>query len=100
MNRRSVGADYLAETRKEEIFSNIGTADGEAWAEPESPYEATYPYNHVYETESGHIREFDDTKFRTRIHERHRSGSYYEIDDGGNKAVSYTHLTLPTICSV
>lgn len=87
MNRRSVGADYLAETRKEEIFSNIGTADGEAWAEPESPYEAVYPYNHVYETESGHIREFDDTKFRTRIHERHRSGSYYEIDDGGNKVL-------------
>ena len=33
------------------------------------------------------IREFDDTKFRTRIHERHRSGSYYEIDDGGNKVL-------------
>ena len=87
MNRRSVGSDYLAETRKQEIFSNIGTADGEEWAEPESPYEAVYPYNHVYETESGHIREFDDTKYRTRIHERHRSGSYYEIDDGGNKVL-------------
>ena len=87
MNRRSVGSDYLAETRKQEIFSNIGTADGEAWAEPESPYEAVYPYNHVYETESGHIREFDDTKYRTRIHERHKSGSYYEIDDGGNKVL-------------
>jgi len=87
MNRRSTGSDYLAEKRQEEIYSNIGTSDGETWAEPASPYEAVYPYNHVYETESGHIREYDDTKFRTRIHERHRSGSYYEIDDGGNKVL-------------
>ena len=88
MNRRSVGSDYLAETRKQEIFSNIGTADGEEWAEPESPYETVYPYNHVYETESGHIREFDDTKnivqeFMKDI----EVGPYYEIDDGGNKVL-------------
>ena len=87
MNRRATGTDHLAETRQAEQYSNIGTADGETWAEPSNPYEGVYPYNHVYETESGHIREFDDTKDRTRIHERHRSGSYYEIDDGGNKVL-------------
>ena len=87
MNRRATGTDHLAETRQAEIYSNIGTADGETWAEPSNPYEGVYPYNHVYETESGHIREFDDTQNRTRIHERHRSGSYYEIDDGGNKVL-------------
>jgi hypothetical protein len=44
-----------------------------------------YPYNHVLETESGHIQEFDDTPFAERIYEKHRSGTYYEIDADGNK---------------
>ena len=44
-----------------------------------------YPYNHVYETESGHIQEFDDTPFAERIYEKHRSGTFYEIDADGNK---------------
>ena len=87
INRRAVGTDHLQTTRLTELYKNIGTSDGETWAEPSNPYEGVYPYNHVYETESGHIREYDDTKNRTRIHERHRSGSYYEIDDGGNKVL-------------
>ena len=87
MNRRATGTDHLASLRQSEQYSNIGTSDGETWAEPSNPYEAIYPYNHVYETESGHIREYDDTQNRTRIHERHKSGSYYEIDDGGNKVL-------------
>ena len=44
-----------------------------------------YPYNHVLETESGHIQEFDDTPFAERIYEKHRSGTFYEIDADGNK---------------
>ena len=35
--------------------------DGTEFSEPETPYDATYPYNHVYESESGHLREMDDT---------------------------------------
>ena len=44
-----------------------------------------YPYNHVYETESGHIQEFDDTPFAERIYEKHKTGTFYEIDADGNK---------------
>ena len=44
-----------------------------------------YPYNHVLETESGHIQEFDDTPFAERIYEKHRTGTFYEIDADGNK---------------
>ncbi|MEK9698159.1 MAG: hypothetical protein VW270_20480, partial [Candidatus Poseidoniales archaeon] len=44
-----------------------------------------YPYNHVIETESGHIQEFDDTPYAERIYEKHKSGTYYEIDADGNK---------------
>ena len=55
------------------------------WNQPEIPYNATYPHNHVYESESGHIREIDDTRNNERIHERHTSGTGYEIDSKGNK---------------
>jgi hypothetical protein len=44
-----------------------------------------YPYNHVLETEGGHIKEYDDTPFAERIYEKHKSGTYYEIDADGNK---------------
>ena len=61
--------------------------DGTAFSEPEIPYDATYPYNHVYESEGGHIREMDDTKGKERIHERHASGTGYEIHPDGTKVV-------------
>jgi hypothetical protein len=56
-----------------------------SWDEPEIPYDATYPRNHVYETESGHLKEFDDTPDKERIHERHNSGTGYEIHPDGSK---------------
>ena len=55
------------------------------WNQPEIPYNATYPRNHVFESESGHLREIDDTLDNERIHERHTSGTGYEIDSKGNK---------------
>jgi len=55
------------------------------WNQPEIPYNATYPRNHVFESESGHLREIDDTLDNERIHERHMSGTGYEIDSNGNK---------------
>ena len=55
------------------------------WEEPESTYAAVYPNNHVFETESGHIKEYDDTTDVERIHEYHKSGTFYEIDKDGNK---------------
>ena len=57
----------------DETGSSIGT------------YNAVYPDNRVYETASGHIKEYDDSVFHKRIHERHTSGTSYEIDNDGNK---------------
>ena len=67
------------------IASDLDSLTGGAWSEPPSPYAAEYPFNHVYETESGHIKEFDDTANAERIHERHMSGSGYEIGPKGTK---------------
>ena len=55
------------------------------WDEPTTPYNAEYPRNHVYESEGGHIKEFDDTPGSERIHERHTSGSGFEIFPDGSK---------------
>ena len=60
------------------------------WSEPTSANAAQYPFNHVYESESGHIMEYDDTPGAERIHQMHRSGTYYEIDDSGNKTTKVT----------
>ena len=59
--------------------------DGTKFDEPETTYNAQYPYNHVYETEAGHIKEFDDTPNSERIHERHSTGTGYEINEFGDK---------------
>ena len=72
--------------------------DGTAFNEPVTPYNAQYPYNHVYESEAGHIREIDDTPGAERIHERHSSGTGYEIHPKGDKVtrVKSDNYTLTT----
>ena len=72
--------------------------DGTNFSEPETSYDATYPYNHVHESEGGHIKEIDDTPSHERIHERHSSGTGYEIGPDGTKVtrVKKDNYTLVT----
>ena len=76
----------------------IAGDDGTSFSEPEVPYKATYPYNHVLESEGGHLREFDDTPGAERIHERHSSGTGYEVHPDGTKVtrVKKDHYDLIT----
>ena len=54
--------------------------------EPEgSTYAPEYPYNNVMETESGHVKEYDDTPGAERITERHMSGTQYEVSPNGSR---------------
>ena len=69
----------------EVVDDQIAADDGGQWNEPETSYNAKYPHNHVYETEGGHLREYDDTVGAKRIHERHASGTGYEIDNDGTR---------------
>ena len=70
---------------------NIGSPNPETgeeykfWNQPAGDFNARYPFNHVYETESGHIMEYDDTPGFERISQFHRSGTNYEIDSSGTK---------------
>ena len=59
--------------------------DGTNFNEPKTTYKSQYPYNHVYESEAGHIVEIDDTPNSERIHERHSTGTGYEINEFGDK---------------
>ena len=105
-NRLAVNNTLITEhislsTRKEQRITGIPTADfnsatgaggatlaaddGTTFSQPEIPYNAEYPYNKVFESESGHIQEFDDTPDNTRIHTRHRSGTSTEISHDGSQ---------------
>jgi len=59
--------------------------DGTSFSEPETPYNASYPHNHVYESEGGHLMEVDDTPGSERLHERHSTGTGYEVHPDGTK---------------
>jgi GH24 family phage-related lysozyme (muramidase) len=67
------------------IASGIESADGSTWDQSPIPYNAQYPFNHVMQTESGHVLEFDDTPNSERIHMYHKAGTYTEIDANGTR---------------
>ena len=90
----------------DEVGSSIVASDTDSWDQPSITYNAVYPYNHVFESESGHIKEYDDSfiidkdGIRTnhyRIYERHSGGTSYEIDTAGNRIdlnmASYFNIT-------
>jgi hypothetical protein len=58
------------------------------WEEPvPGGANSKYPFNHVTETESGHVFERDDTPGAERIHNYHTSGTYDEVNASGTKSV-------------
>ena len=92
--RKAARLENIPTADFDEISPNITASDTDNWSQPSITYNAVYPYNHVFESESGQIREYDDSftidenGIRTkhyRIHERHSSGTSYEIDTAGNR---------------
>ena len=80
-------AHKVVTTKNDGVTKDVAIANVDTkWTEPSSAYAATYPKNHVFESESGHIKEFDDTTDNERIHEYHTKGTLYEIDKDGNKS--------------
>lgn len=61
-----------------------GSGGSVNYKEPADQYAAKYPYNHMYESESGHILEFDDTPGAERINIEHKSGSFIELHKNGD----------------
>ena len=67
-------------------FSVAENSD-DTWIEPKPDqiYKARYPYNHVHQSESGHLIEVDDTPGFERLHRYHRSGTFEEIGSLGQR---------------
>ena len=78
-------ADFDIVPVEEHVSTEITASDGDTWSQPVIPYAAVYPYNHVFESESGHVFEIDDTLDNERIYQAHRTGTSYEIDKDGNQ---------------
>lgn len=55
------------------------------WNQSKTPYAAEYPYNNVWQSESGHVLEFDDTPKSERVHLYHKIGTFLEIDHNGTQ---------------
>ena len=64
--------------------TSVRTVKG-SWSEPSAPYNAQYPYNHVRQSESGHIEEWDDTEGSERINREHKSGTFVEWHPDGSE---------------
>lgn len=56
-----------------------------------------YPYNKVYQSESGHIFEIDDTPNAERLHQYHRSGTFEEIHPNGDRVTKVVRDNYTTI---
>ena len=64
----------------------VAQSTGSTFDEPlvvNGTYKPTYPSNHVYSTEKGHLLEFDDTDDHQRIAITHSAGSYQEYSNDG-----------------
>ena len=72
------------EKRKNTVRQDVSVINGNPWDEPKPAYGAKYPYNQTFETEAGHLVEFDNTPGFERIHVYHKKGSFIEIDVNGS----------------
>ena len=74
---------------RQALGTGFGVAENpkDKWNEPdpEAMYGARYPYNHVTQSESGHLIEMDDTPGKERLHWYHRAGTFTEIGALGHR---------------
>lgn len=80
----------VIERRIDNLDKNVLTAKGLTWSEPHPGYNPLYPYNKAYETESGHIIEYDDTPGYERITFTHRTGSFIDLYPTGSRVDKIT----------
>ena len=90
INTPRLARGQVAETitqahRDLQISTHIIKPDLTLMSEPATPFAAKYPYNTVEESDSGHVKEVDDTPGAERIKESHRTGTFYEIHPDGTK---------------
>ena len=89
------GGDTIANT------ANTGLYAAADWFEPNPRYggattddikyldsvkmSSLYPFNHVKQSECGHVEEWDDTPSAERLHKFHKAGTFEEIQPDGTR---------------
>lgn len=74
----------IVQTKKDSQITDVESRS-HSFSEPDNPYNATYPYNQVIQTEGGHVIEIDNTTDNERIHIYHKSGTFHEISNDGTE---------------
>ena len=82
-NQKTKETIVASKTSERMTGNSFGNSNSGTWDQPQNPYNAKYPFNHVLETESGHVIEYDDTPGAERVHVYHTSGTFIEIDANG-----------------
>jgi len=84
-NRLARGLDTESKilVNKRNTTKGVKTSTGKTWDEVSTKYAAKYPFNKVTESESGHVKEVDDTEGAERLHEFHRTGTFREVHPDG-----------------
>ena len=79
-------ADEFDTTR--DIYVDLKDGGGQVIGrESQTIGSSMYPMNHVRQSESGHIEEWDDTPGAQRLHRYHKSGTFEEIQASGERIV-------------
>lgn len=72
--------------KESRVVKGVKKANGlGTWDQAPTPYNAKYPFNNVWQSESGHLLEFDDTPGTERVHIYHKSGTFTEVDHNGTQ---------------
>jgi len=93
LKRRGMKQTEVPLSTKPHLATGVqpGSAKDErkTWNEPDAKSNAPtdYPYNHVHESEIGHIHEIDDTPGGARLLQQHITGTFTEIHPKGDKVV-------------
>ena len=80
---REAGRSVIGQFELARSPSQMGKKLPNSFQEPPQFYKARYPYNHVVETESGHLVERDDTPQSERLLWQHRTGTFTEFGPTG-----------------
>ena len=83
-------SDTLKTTQTASTFEepHPKSVDYDTYIKNNIPYSSSqYPYNHVYESESGHVMEIDDSPEAERLLRYHKTGTFEEIHPDGQRVV-------------
>ena len=87
IGERVTGIEKSTKPNLETVSASASEESRDTWDEPEPRHgvAGSYPRVHVFESETGVVREIDDSEGNTRIVEFHPAGTFYEIFPSGDK---------------